>query len=81
MKYGTLRNNMWIKDSKGEKSVTVTVLVSVVGVALAKLLVSGITYKGMSFGVFSGSDFSLVAGAAFTFYWSRRNMTIGNGEK
>ena len=68
---------MWIKDSKGEKSITATVLVSVLGVALVKLLFSGMSFKGITFGDFSGSDFSLVAGSAFTFYWARRNANIG----
>lgn len=74
---------MWIKDSKGEKSVTLTVVVSTLAVALCKLLLAGLTIKGIDFGDFSGTDFAAVVTPVFGLYWSRRNVVIGNnkGEK
>lgn len=72
---------MLLKDSKGEKSTTVTVLWLTLSVALIKVLVSGISYKGISAGDFSASDFAIMAGSAFTFYWGRKNVQVGKGDK
>lgn len=68
---------MWIKDSTGQKSVTLTVVMTTLGIALTKLLLSGLTIKGIEFGQFSGTDFAAVVSPVFALYWSRRNMTIG----
>lgn len=72
---------MWIKDSKGEKSVTLTVVISTLLVALGKLLVAGLTIKGITFGTFSGTDFAAVVTPVFALYWGRRNASIGNNNQ
>lgn len=72
---------MWIKDSKGEKSVTLTVVVSTLTVALGKLLMSGMVIKGIQFGSFSGTDFAAVVTPVFALYWGRRNANIGNNNQ
>lgn len=68
---------MWLKDSKGEKSITATVLIATLGTCLGKLLLAGITVKGISLGDFSGTDFAAIMTPTFAFYWGRRNMQIG----
>jgi hypothetical protein len=72
---------MWIKDTKGEKSATLTITVATVGIALLKLLLSGMEIKGISFGDFSGTDFAAVVTPVFGLYWGRRNAQFGQGEK
>lgn len=64
---------MWLKDPKtGKKSVTLTIMISGFAVALAKLLLSGITYGEFSFAQFSGSDFAAVFGAVGAIYTARK---------
>lgn len=72
---------MWIKDTKGEKSATLTITVATVGIALLKLLLSGMEVKGINFGDFSGTDFAAVVTPVFGLYWGRRNMTIGKDKE
>lgn len=72
---------MWIKDSKGEKSVTLTVVISTLAVALGKLLLSGLEINGINFGSFGGGDFAAVVTPVFALYWSRRNAIIGKEQK
>lgn len=72
---------MWIKDSQGEKSVTLTVVMATLSVALGKLLLSGMVIKGISFGAFGGADFATVVTPVFALYWGRRNVMIGKGEQ
>jgi hypothetical protein len=65
---------MWIRDPKtGEKSVTLTAFVTGFGVAVLKLLVSGITIHSVSLSQFSGGDFAAVVGAVGAIYWARKH--------
>lgn len=72
---------MWLKDGEGKDSVTTTILIGVVGVALFKLVVAGMTFGSFKMGDFSGSDFSLVFGAAAALYFGRRNISIGQNNQ
>lgn len=64
---------LWITDPKTkEKSVTLTLLVVTFGVAMTKLLLAGSTIKGMTFGGFSGGDFSQIVGTVGALYGVRK---------
>lgn len=65
---------MWIKDPKTDKkSVTLTLLVVGVSVALFKLVASGLTVYGVSFETFPGVDFAAVVGALGALYGFRKH--------
>lgn len=69
---------MYLKDPKtGETSVTLTVFMTSFGVAVLKLLVSGMQIGAVTLSPFTGSDFAAVVGAAGAIYWARRNATTG----
>jgi TRAP-type C4-dicarboxylate transport system permease large subunit len=72
---------MWIKDSEGTKSVTLTVVVATLGVALGKLLLSGMVIKGIEMGTFTGTDFAAVVTPVFALYWGRRNLNMNKEDK
>lgn len=64
---------MWLKDPKtGEKSVTVTVFTATWAIALAKLLLAGLSIGSVTFGSFPGSEFAVVIGAAGSIYAARK---------
>jgi len=64
---------MWLKDPKTKKpSVTLTIMITGFVTALLKLLVSGISYNGLSFDSFSGADFAAVFGAIGAIYTARK---------
>jgi len=64
---------MWIRDPKTkEKSVTVTLLVATWIVGAFKVLFSGMTILGMTFGQFSGVDFgALLTSVAGIYGWRK----------
>ena len=73
---------MYFKDPKsGEPSVTLTVFMTGFIVAIAKLLLSGVTIGGLKLDAFSGGDFAAVMGALGAVYWARRNITTGGGSE
>ena len=73
---------MYLKDPKTDKpSVSLTLLITGFTVALVKLLVSNSTMYGVTFGVFSGSDFSMVVGTLAALYFSRRYKSFTEKDK
>jgi hypothetical protein len=64
----------WITDSDGKKSLTATAFVIGFCICNVKLLLSGVTVAGISFGVFSGGDFGMALGALGAIYVMRRNV-------
>jgi len=70
---------MFIKDSSGKPSVTVTAFVVGFIVACVKLLIAGHTIYGVKFGAFTGGEFSAVVGALGAIYTLRRSKTINGG--
>ena len=65
----------YLKDPKdNQPSVTLTVFAASFGVALFKLLTSGLVVGSVQAGNFSGSDFAATVGAAGAIYWARRNV-------
>lgn len=65
---------MFLRDPKtGEKSVTVTAFVAGFGVAVIKLLVSGVTVAGVTLAPFTGTDFAAVVGALGVIYAARKH--------
>lgn len=72
---------LWLKDPKTkEPSVTLTLLVVGFIVAVAKLLVSGITLQTITLSQFTGGDFATVVGSLGALYWGRRNASLGGTE-
>jgi hypothetical protein len=69
-------NKYFIKDSEGKQSLTATILFVGAMVSFAKLLLSGMVIKGITFGEFSGADFSLVMGSLGGIYTIRRSKMI-----
>lgn len=64
---------MWIKDPKTDKkSVTLTLFTIAFFVALAKLMLSGLTIYGIAFAAFSGGDFATVIGSIGAIYFGRK---------
>jgi len=62
----------YLTNPKTKKpSVTLTILVVGFVVATFKLLVSGATIQGITFGTFGGTDFAAVMGAVGMLYWGR----------
>jgi len=75
-------DKLWIKDPKtGEKSVTVTILVATFGVAMLKVIASGMQFGGVTLDKFTGTDFSLMVGAAGAIYGYRKNTDAKKGVK
>lgn len=73
---------MWIKDPKTkEKSATLTFFGVGFGVALVKLLLSGISFGSFSFGTFPGSEFAIVVGAVGGLYTARKYTDAGDKSK
>ena len=65
---------MWFKDPKtDEKSVTVTLLTITFIIALAKIMVSGMTIGGFKMAAFSGVDFAAMIGAVGGVYGFRKH--------
>ena len=72
---------MWLTDPKTKKkSVTLTILVTTVGISLLKLLVSGMTIKGFNMATFTGTDFAAVVGVAAGLYWGRKQTDANKGK-
>ena len=64
---------MYLKDPKtNKKSVTLTIMVVGFCVALLKLLLAGMSFNGITFGEFSGTDFATVFGSIGTIYTARK---------
>ncbi len=67
----------YLKDPKtGKESVTMTLFITTFGVALLKLLTSGMVIYGVKTGTFSGSDFALVVGSIGGLYSFRKFTDI-----
>lgn len=65
---------MWIKDPKtGEKSVTLTMMMTGFVTALGKLLLAGATVGSIKMGSFSGAEFAAVVGALGSIYAFRKH--------
>lgn len=65
---------MYLTDPKtGEKSATLTILMSTFGICLLKLLIAGMSYGEFSAGTFSGADFATAVGAAGAIYGFRKH--------
>ena len=65
---------MFIRDPKtGEKSVTLTAFVVGFGVAVGKLLLSGVAIGGFSLQSFTGTDFAAVVGSLGAIYAARKH--------
>lgn len=65
--------NFLIKDTSGKKSLTATAFLVGFLVANAKLLLSGIVYKSLTIGAFTGIEYAAVVGSLGTIYSMRRN--------
>jgi hypothetical protein len=61
-----------LKDSDGKRSVTMTAFVLGFIIVNLKLMLSGLTIKGISLGVFTGSEYSLAIAALGGVYVLRR---------
>jgi uncharacterized YccA/Bax inhibitor family protein len=72
---------MYLKDSDGNPSVTVTAFVMGFIVACVKLLIAGHTIYGVQFGEFTGGEFAAVVGALGTIYALRRSKVINNDNR
>lgn len=64
---------MWLTSPSEDKSVTLTFFTIGFAVALAKLLLAGMTFGSFTFGAFSGTDFAAVTGALGAVYAARRH--------
>jgi len=69
-------NDLLIKDSSGEKSVTVTAFVLGFIVINIKLLLSGMTIEGVKFSDFSGTDYGTSLAALGAVYIMRRHRSV-----
>ncbi len=66
---------MWMEDPKtNEPSVTMTLMVVGVLVAILKLLMSGVTINGFAMSTFTGVDFAAVVAALGGVYGWRKKM-------
>ena len=74
-------NKFLIKNSKGEKSVTVTAFITGFVIVCFKLLASGITIGGLKMAPFSGTEFAAAVGALGAVYVLRRNEDDKNAKK
>lgn len=60
---------IYLKDpNNGSPSPALTVFLASVGVAVLKLLLSGVVIGSVTLGVFSGTDFAAVVGSAGALY-------------
>jgi len=75
---GTTMSSLFIKDSKGEKSITATAFMVSIIVCNIKLLLSGLTLFGFSFALFTGAQYALALAAAGGIYSLRRSKMINN---
>ena len=66
-------NKFLIKDTKGEKSVTMTAFVTGFLVVCFKLLVSGMTIGGLKMAPFTGTEFAAAVASLGAIYVLRRN--------
>jgi len=64
---------MFIKDSKGDKSVTTTVFVMGAVAATIKLLLAGSTFGAVTIGTFTGFEAAAVYAALGSVYTLRRS--------
>jgi len=60
--------NLYIKNSKGEHSLTATLIVIGFIVACAKLLLSGVVIGSINCGTFTGLEFAAVVGSLGVIY-------------
>ncbi len=68
----------YLKDpNNGAPSPALTVLVGSVGIALLKLLASGVVIGSVNLGSFSGADFAAVLGAAGVLYAAVQHNALG----
>ena len=68
--------NIYLSDPKtGDKSVTLTAFVVGFAVSCCKLLLSGITFAGITLSPFSGSEFGIAVAAVGGIYVLRRQTT------
>ena len=71
---------MYIKDSKGEKSVTTTVFIMGAVSATIKLLLAGSTFGDVTIGSFTGMEAAAVYGALGGIYTLRRSKKLMGDE-
>lgn len=64
-----------IKDTSGEKSVTMTAFVLGFLVVNAKLLISGLTLAGYAMAPFSGTEYGVAVAALGSIYILRRSTS------
>lgn len=64
--------DLFIKDSSGEKSVTVTAFILGFAVVNLKLLGSGLTVAGLTLAPFSGTEYAAAIAALGAVYVMRR---------
>ena len=69
-----------LKDTKGEKSTTMTVFIIGFIVVCIKLLASGLTIGGYQMSPFSGVDFSAAMSSLAFLYLGRRSKFIKEKE-
>lgn len=74
-------NSFLIKDSSGEKSVTMTAFVFGFIIVNLKLILSGVTIGGYSMSVFTGSEYALCLSALSGTYILRRAVNKNKEEK
>jgi len=73
-------NKFLIKDSRGDKSVTMTAFVIGFVVVNLKLLVSGLTLAGYQMAAFTGVDYSAALSALGAVYILRRKTGTATEE-
>jgi len=69
-----------LQDSKGEKSLTATLYILGFIVINLKSLLSGVIYKSLNFGVFTGFEYAAAIGALGSVYVLRRNFGNPSGK-
>lgn len=74
-------SKMLMKNSKGETSATYTAFVVGFLIVNIKLLLSGITVFGVSFGIFSGIDYGAAVAALGGVYVMRRSSMEKGGKE
>lgn len=68
---------MFLKDSSGKRSITMSAFVVGFLVVNAKLLLSGVTIAGFTMTPFTGSEYSMAVAALGGVYIMRRNKQEG----
>ena len=71
-------DKLWIKDTSGKKSVTMTAFIVGFLVVNLKLLASGLTFMGYTMSAFSGSDYGMSLAALGSIYLLRRKIDSDN---